>query len=109
MDNTQTFATATPVPSVAEINLSHYAKDMWRGRAWARLNWLVSVGFDRYGLHRQADDIWQKTICEIALICAKYNAMLEFFDDRGQVDPPALLCKGSCDPANPYHHVVFDL
>lgn len=109
MDNTQTFATAIPIPSVAAINPSHYAKDMWRGPTWAPLNWLVSFGFDRYGLHRQADDIRQKTIHEIERTCAKYNAMFEFFDDRGKVDPPALLRKGSCDPSNPYHQVFFDL
>jgi len=41
--------------------------------------------------------------------CYRYGTMFEFYDDRNEVDPPALLRKGSCNPADgPYHQVFHD-
>lgn len=39
----------------------------------------------------------------------KHGVLFEFFDDRGEVEPPALLRKGKCAPEiSPLHQVFHD-
>ena len=39
----------------------------------------------------------------------RYGTFFEFYDDRGECDPPQLLRKGKCAPEeSPYHQVFFD-
>jgi len=103
------FGTPLPVPSIAAKDIEHYSKDMWRGPVWVNLNWLISYGFERYGMQDMADEIRGKTMAEIEKFCAKYGSIFEFYDDRREVDPPHLRRKGKCAPKkSPYHQVLFD-
>lgn len=109
LSNPKMFGTAFPIPSIAAIDTQHYAKDMWRGPVWININWLVALGFDRYGIHDVAADLRKRTISEIEKSCEKYSVSFEFFDDRLEVDPPKLLRKGKCAPEiNPLHQVFHD-
>lgn len=82
---------------------------MWRGPVWVNVNWLVARGLARYGYAAEAEALREETCRVIEAGCAKYGTMFEFYDDRGEVDPPALLRKGSCDPGeSPYHQVFHD-
>ena len=106
--NPATFGTAMPVASVAASYPDH-APDMWRGPVWVNLNWLIAFGFERYGMLEQAELIRRKTIAEIEKFGLAYGTFFEFFDDRQQVDPPALMRKGKLDPQeSPFHQVFFD-
>jgi hypothetical protein len=106
--NPATFGTPLPVASVA-ANYPGHAPDMWRGPVWVNLNWLIAFGFDRYGMVEQAELIRRKTIAEIEKFGLAYGTFFEFFDDRQQIDPPALMRKGKLAPQeSPYHQVFFD-
>ena len=106
--NPATFGTPLPVASVAASHPRH-APDMWRGPVWVNLNWLIAFGFERYGMHEQAELIRRKTVAEIEKFGLAYGTFFEFFDDRQQVDPPALLRKGKLAPRqSPFHQVFFD-
>jgi neutral trehalase len=103
------FGTAFPIPSIAAKDVRHYAKDMWRGPAWINLNWLVAMGFDRYDMHDVAARLRERTIAEIERFTEKHGVFFEFYDDRGEVEPPALLRKGKCAPReSPMHQVFHD-
>ncbi|MFA5206733.1 MAG: trehalase family glycosidase [Lentisphaeria bacterium] len=104
-----TFGTPLPVPSVAAGDTAHYAKDMWRGPVWVNLNWLIAMGFERYGLAAAAAGLRARTRAEIERCCERYGTFFEFYDDRGEVEPPRLLRKGRCAPeVSPYLQVVHD-
>jgi neutral trehalase len=103
------FGTAFPVPSIAVKDTKHYAKDMWRGPVWINLNWLIIRGFERYGMREVAAKLQAHTLQEIEKAFDKHGVLFEFYDDRGEVDPPKLLRKGKCAPEqNPYHQVFHD-
>lgn len=103
------FGTPLPVPSIAACDSAHYAKDMWRGPVWVNINWLIARGLDRYGLHTDATDLRRRTCAEIERCCEQYGTFFEFFDDRGDCEPPALLRKGRCAPTeNPLQQVFHD-
>jgi glycogen debranching enzyme len=105
--NPQTFDTPLPVPSIAVCNEEFYSKDMWRGPVWVNMNWLIARGLRRYGLTDQADDILARTVREIESHYLTYGTLFEFYDDRRQVDPPALLRKGRHLPDS-YHQAFHD-
>jgi putative isomerase len=107
------FGTAFPVPSIAACDTTHYAKDMWRGPTWVNINWLIARGLERYAGHGDAFGALAKmlddaTTQEIERSCARYGTFFEYFDDRGIIEPPQLLRKGSCDPSNPFRQVIHD-
>lgn len=103
------FASKVPVPSVAIEDETNYAKDMWRGPMWVNLNWLIAAGFERYGMKAEAGYIRNETLREIERTCEKFGTFFEFFDDRGEVEPPHLLRKGENAPEkNPYRQVIHD-
>ncbi len=103
------FGTAFPVPSIAAKDTKHYAKDMWRGPVWINLNWLIIRGFERYGMQEVAASLRTQTMQEIEKACDKYGVLFEFYDDRGEVDPPKLLRKGKCAPEqSPMHQAFHD-
>ena len=102
------FGTAFPVPSIAACDTEHYAKDMWRGPTWVNVNWLIARGLERYDFVDLAKAIDTATVKEIERTCGRYGTFFEYFDDRQQVDPPQLLRKGSCNPANPFRQVIHD-
>ena len=105
----QMFGSAFPVPSIAVRDTEHYGKDMWRGPVWINLNWLIASGFARYGLDDVAATLRTRTMREIEAYAERYGTLFEFYDDRREIDPPSLLRKGKCAPAeNPYHQVFHD-
>jgi hypothetical protein len=103
------FGTTFPVPSIAVKDRGHYVKDMWRGPVWINLNWLIARGLERYGYHPEAAALRDRTQQEIETYCDKYGTLFEFYDDRGECDPPQLLRKGQCAPErSPYHQAFHD-
>ena len=110
LQDPEMFGTAVPVPSMAACDVEHYSKDMWRGPMWPNVNWLVAHGFERCGMSDVANELRDKTIQEIERCCERYVTFFELYDDRREVDPPALLRKGKCAPEeSPYHQVVHEL
>jgi neutral trehalase len=103
------FGTAFPVPSIAAQDTQHYSKDMWRGPVWINLNWLIMRGFDRYGMKDVVAALRTRTMKGIEAGFGRYGVLFEFFDDRGEVEPPKLLRKGQCAPEkSPLHQVFHD-
>jgi glycogen debranching enzyme len=106
--NPATFGTPLPVASLAASHPDH-APDMWRGPVWVNLNWLIAFGFERYGMLKPAEMIRRKPVAEIEKFGLAYGTFFEFFDDRRQLDPPALMRKGKLAPQeSPFHQVFFD-
>ena len=109
LDNPEMFRTPFRVASIAVKDAAHYAKDMWRGPVWINVNWLIAFGFARAGLAQVASQLRAETMIEIERTCQLYDTLFEFFDDRREVEPPALLRKGSCAPeVSPYRQVIHD-
>lgn len=103
------FGTSFPVPSIAVCDVEHYAKDMWRGPTWININWLIAYGFDRYGMYDIATELRCETANQIEKFCEQCGVSFEYYDDRCEVAPPALLRKGECSPGkSPYHQVFHD-
>ncbi len=103
------FGTAFPVPSISVKDPGHYTKDMWRGPVWINLNWLIARGFERYGFTGVAAQLRAQTRKGIEEACEQFGSLFEYYDDRLEVAPPALLRKGRCAPeASPYHQVIYD-
>jgi len=69
----------------------------------------MRIHIGHYRLPLCAAALREETCRMIEAGCAKYGTMFEFYDDRGEVEPPALLRKGSCDPGDsPYHQIFHD-
>ncbi len=107
LSNPKTFKTAFPIPSVAVCSEEYYAKDMWRGPVWININWLVAYGLIRYGFRKEAKSLINRTMSELEKMYLKYGVFFEFYDDRGEVDPPKLLRKGKNIPDS-YHQALHD-
>ena len=76
---------------------------------WVNINWLIAHGFDRYGMSHIAAKLRTQTTGCIEKFCEKFGVSFEYYDDRNEVDPPALLRKGQCAPdQSPYHQVFHD-
>ena len=104
-----TFATPFRVPSISRKNTEAYAKDMWRGPVWININWLIAFGLERYGMVADARRILSETVAEEEKFYLKYGTFFEFYDDRGECDPPHLCRKGKCQPeVSPYNQVFHD-
>ena len=93
LNNSQTFKSTLPVASISKSCEEYYAKDMWRGPVWICMNWLIAFGLRRYGQTEAADAIIHKTMVEQEKMYHKYGTFFEFYDDRGDVEPPRLLRK----------------
>jgi hypothetical protein len=72
------------------------------------MNWLIAEGLDRYGFQEDAQSLRARTMAEIEAQCERYGTLFEFYDGRGEVDPPLLLRKGQCNPESPGHQVIHD-
>ena len=107
LNNPQTFKTSFPVPSIAVSCEEYYSKDMWRGPVWININWLIVYGLRRYGFDSEADILVEQTMAELEKMYLKYGAFFEFYDDRGEVDPPELLRKGQNVPDS-FHQSFHD-
>ena len=103
------FGTPFRVASIAVKDTLNYQKDMWRGPVWINVNWLIAYGFEKAGLRDIAGSLRAETMKEIEDSCERFGTMFEYFDDRREIDPPALLRKGSCSPeVSPYRQVIHD-
>jgi putative isomerase len=103
------FGTPLRVPSIAVRDAAHYAKDMWRGPVWVNVNWLVAHGLERYRMHALADSLRRETCAVMMDGFESFGTFFEFYDDRQEVSPPALLRKGKCAPhISPFHQVFHD-
>jgi neutral trehalase len=98
LNNPKTFKTSFPVPSIAVCCEECYSKDMWRGPVWININWLIVYGLRRYGFNSEANTLANRTMAELEKMYLKYGTFFEFYDDRGEVDPPELLRKGKNMP-----------
>ena len=107
LHNPATFKTDFPVASIAVSDTAHYSKDMWRGPVWVNINWLIERGLRRYGFHADAEALRGRTMAEIEKMYLKYGTIFEYYDDRGEVDPPRLLRKADNIP-NTYHQAFHD-
>ena len=107
LNNPKTFKTSFPVPSIAVRCEEYYSKDMWRGPVWININWLIVHGLRRYGFNNEADTLTARTMEELENMYLKYGVFFEFYDDRGEVDPPKLLRKGKNIPDS-FHQAFHD-
>lgn len=107
LDNPRTFKTCLQVASIAVCCEKYYSKDMWRGPVWININWLIARGLKRYGFKDEAEKFIAQTMTEQERMYLKYGTFFEFYDDRGEVDPPELLRKGRNIP-NSFHQVFHD-
>jgi hypothetical protein len=58
----KSFGLNHPIPSVP-INGANFDEDRyWQGPSWVNTNWLMIDGLKRYGFHREADLITEKTL-----------------------------------------------
>lgn len=108
LNDPETFATPFRVPSISRACRAFYRKDMWRGPVWININWLIAFGLERYGWTEEARKLREETVREVEKFYCKYGTFFEFYDDRGECDPPELMRKGSCSPSDPYHQVFHD-
>lgn len=103
------FATRFRVPSISRSCEAAYQKDMWRGPVWININYLIAFGLERNGMPEEARKLLAETVAEEEKFYLKYGTFFEFYDDRGECDPPELLRKGKCAPEiSPYHQVFHD-
>ncbi len=107
--NPSMFGTPFRIASIAARDTLNYQKDMWRGPVWININWLIAYGFEKAGLPEIASALRGETMKEIERSCERFGTLFEYFDDRREIDPPALLRKGCCAPeVSPYHQVIHD-
>ncbi len=108
LSNPETFGTPFGVPSIAR-NCKLYSKDMWRGPVWISVNYLITLGLERYGYMEEATNLREATLREIERFYLEYGTIFEYYDDRRTVAPPDLLRKGkNLKSGNPYHQVLHD-
>jgi len=109
LKNPARFRTPFRIPSISFDNPGSYSKDMWRGPVWVNINWLVALGLERCGYPEEARELFEDTVRMEEAMYGKYGTFFEFYDDRGECDPPELLRKGRCAPEeSPYHQAFFD-
>jgi hypothetical protein len=87
------FWTAMPVPSVARDD-TNYKNDMWRGPAWANMNYLIWRGLKRYGFEKEAAELRAKTLAAVAKWYGQTGALYEFYDPDDKAPPATLERKG---------------
>jgi len=101
------FWTATPVPSVARDDPT-YKNDMWRGPAWANVNYLIIRGLQRHGFAKEAADLRDLTLSAVAEWYGKTGAVHEFYDCDGKTPPPELDRKGPAVPGSANWRTISD-
>jgi hypothetical protein len=55
------FLTDYPVPTIALSDPAFDPKRYWRGTTWININWFVVQGFENYGFHKEAKNIFKKS------------------------------------------------
>ena len=109
LTNPETFGTPLRIPTIAKKNVQAYKKDMWRGPVWININYLISLGLQRYGYHDLARSIMQDTMREEEKWLLKHGTFFEFYDDRQETDPKDLERKGKMpEKYNPFNQSFHD-
>ena len=93
LHNPATFGTPFRVPSITAENTAAYSKDMWRGPVWININHMIILGLKRNGFLEDAEQLARDTVAEELKFFQLYGTFFEFYDDRREDDPPALLRK----------------
>lgn len=62
LNNSQTYNTKFPVPSVPRNSDWFVAHRYWQGPTWINTNWLIADGLDRYGFKDEAAKIRQSSL-----------------------------------------------
>ena len=62
LNDTNTFSTLFPLPSVAPTDPAYSATNYWRGPVWIILNALTIWGLERYDFDKEADALRTKTL-----------------------------------------------
>ena len=106
LTNPETFGTPLRVPSIAAKNKEAYKKDMWRGPVWTNINFLISLGLERYGFHDLARSIVQDTLREQEKWYLEHGTFFEFYDDRKENSPRELERKGKM-PEGEFHPLMM--
>ncbi|MCD6166608.1 hypothetical protein J7K19_07885 [bacterium] len=86
LKNPQEFWRLFPVSSVAADEPS-FCDDMWRGPTWVNYNYLIIQGLRQYGYNREADEIAEKTLQQIAHWYGQTGVIWEYYDSEGKTPP----------------------
>lgn len=60
--NPDEFWTPTPIPTLSRDDPDYKSNDFWRGDMWPAVNYLVTLGLNKYGYHDLARQLTEKTI-----------------------------------------------
>ena len=93
MLHSEHFATAWPVASVARTDPA-FSNDMWRGPAWANMNYLVWEALRRQGQDEAAAFIREKTLDLVGTYYERHGVLFEYYDALDQVPPMDCWRKG---------------
>ncbi len=93
LDNSDEFATAFPVASVAASH-PEFSTDMWRGPTWVNLNAMIVRGLRAHGRHQHAARIASATMEHVGKYYQRYGVIFEYFDSVDRVPPPRCDRKG---------------
>ena len=73
------YNTLMPFPSVARDDKT-FVKDMWRGPVWVNMAYLGVLGVERYGYHREANDLSYAVVKGIFETWKNTGKFYEFYD-----------------------------
>jgi glycogen debranching enzyme len=62
MKNHRTYWLHHPIPSVPLDSTFFDAKRYWQGPTWVNTNWLIIDGLKRYGFHKEAAELRERTL-----------------------------------------------
>lgn len=94
------FKCSAGVSSVS-LDDSLYGTDMWRGPVWINYNYFIAIGMKRYGMHREAAELVERTVATIADYYNMCGTVYEFYDSERNILPGRLNRKG--EPVEPYN------
>ena len=94
------FDTTWPVASAARTEPT-FSTDMWRGPAWANMNYVVWEGMRRQGEAEAAEYIRGKTLEMVGKYYERYGVLFEYYDSLDKVPPMDCWRKGA-PPSGPY-------
>ena len=87
--------------SSVSLDDSLYGTDMWRGPVWINYNYFIAIGMKRYGMHREAAELVERTVATIADYYNMCGTVYEFYDSERNILPGRLNRKG--EPIEPYN------
>ncbi len=94
LENPKEFGTAFPIPTVSADDKTYSSRDMFCGTVWLNFNYLVALGLEEYGFHREAEALKQKTIDVLKHWYLNDGVLYEFYDSMNELSPSRLSRKG---------------